>query len=260
MADEQTKSQRLDIEQVKDAAAALLRLPFRRALELSAKLRQYIQKQEHPELVEEEFRGAWVENADILLVEILSQILSEEDDVSIMAIFASIATLPPQRERLAQRSEELGDGIDSSALGLRSKGNFFTDAPGYGTVEWGGWLPGEFGAPPTETVEDLLRIPFGDAINLSKELREYLADLEDGPRVEAEFREDWGPQASEHLRTVLAQILSPEFKLLHEKRDSEWGEPQMEQAKVDNGSINATRAVAGGMNPQTRRSKHESKL
>lgn len=264
MADEKTKSQRLGIgHNISDAVAALLRLPFRRALELSAKLRQYIQMQEHPEFVEEEFTGAWVENADVLLVEILSQILSEEDDVSIITIFASNASLPPQHERLAQRSEELGDGIESSALGLPSKGSFFgqvTDAPGYGTIEFGGWLPGEFGAPPTESVEDLLRIPFGDAINLSKELREYLADVEDGPRLEAEFREAWGPQASEHLRAVLAQIVSPEFTLVNEKRDCEWSKPRMEQANVNNGSINAMRAVTGGVNLQTRHSKNESKL
>jgi len=261
---EQSTTRWSDNAHVGDAVAALLRLPFGRALELSAHLRQYIQGQEHPKLVEEEFKSAWAPNADVFLVSILSQILSKEDNLSIMSILASTALLPPQQERPAQQSDKIGEGLESSVPGLSNKRILFgqvTDSPAYGTIEWGGWLQGEFGAPPSESVEDLLRIPFGDAINLSKELREYLADVEDGPRVEAEFREAWGPQASEYLRAALAQIVSPEFKLLREeKRDCEFSEAEIDQANFNNASFHERRLVTGGVKHQTRHSKNESKL
>lgn len=231
-ADETDSNRRRQIEQ---AAECLLQVPFSKALSLSGKLREHIRCQDDPDSVEDEFLAAWEPDAPDLLWQVLLQVLEAEDD---SAIFAMIAFSPLADQhnigeadvRRLLRSPQADSVFDPSALAASNrvrKLQRFMDSPERGTIEWGGWLPGEMAAPPAETVDDLLAMPYGDALALSKQLRSYLDDVEDREAVETEIRRAWGPDAPQDLRAMLERALSEYDLSLVEEGADESGEDDM---------------------------------
>jgi hypothetical protein len=218
------------------AANSLLHVSFSEALELSSKLTEHIKKQSDPEGVEQEFREAWDGDISQLLLSVLSEVLAKEEDSVILSIIFSAPSplcepmedVPALPKSLYSSSPWPADATEEEGRADRLRR--VMNAPEYGTIEMGGWLPGEMAAPPSATVDDLLRVSFGEALFLSEELRIYLSDLEDGQVVEAEFRESWGPDAPESLRSVLEQVLSTgHLKLLEDTAETSLDDSEMVQ-------------------------------
>lgn len=207
---------------INSAALALLQLPFAGALKLSSTLAGYIDKQEDPEEVAEEFQADWGADASQLLIDLLTQLLAKEDDMTLLGIIAFVPAGIDSNVQLPRTlysslpKDEGNTNFEGRVHKLRSVMN----SPVYGTIEFGGWLPGEMFAPPSETVDDLLRMPFGDALALSEELRDYLSEVEGSP-LEAEFRQAWGPNAPESIRAMLKELLSgSDLQLVEEGADT----------------------------------------
>eukprot|EP00930_Biecheleria_cincta_P102521 TRINITY_DN94268_c0_g1_i1.p1 TRINITY_DN94268_c0_g1~~TRINITY_DN94268_c0_g1_i1.p1 ORF type:complete len:265 (-),score=60.63 TRINITY_DN94268_c0_g1_i1:36-788(-) len=64
---------------------------------------------------------------------------------------------------------------------------------------------------PHVRVAQLLHLPFDEALKECGQLQLYIQEREDAESLEAEFRENWHPEAPAELRQVLEEILDPEL-------------------------------------------------
>jgi len=187
-----------------------LQLPFPDALKFSSKLAEYINQQDDPQEVAEEFQEAWGTDAPELLLSVLRKVLEGEDDIFFFRVMTSVRSSGVESHVNKPRSLYVPSHKDKDAADTENRVNNLIrtmNAPEYGTIEWGGWMPEETFAPPSSTVDDLLRMSFGEALAASEELRDYLSTVKDAD-VEEQFRQVWGLNAPDSVRDVLEQVLS----------------------------------------------------
>lgn len=202
----------------------VLLLPFGEAMRRCRGLRQHILAQnEEDNAVEEEFREHWGPSAPEELRVVLSDVAgfrSNRQSTSLQEILSTAhavrdmqAPAPPignhaDHSEVVRLFNEFGGlprapNDEPRALQLKR----LLGAPEFNTIEWGGWLPGEQ-LVSTDTVDDLLRLPFGEALQTCAPLRRYLDNQEDPDAVEEEFYKSWGEDAPSELRETLSQLLS----------------------------------------------------
>eukprot|EP00405_Crypthecodinium_cohnii_P015293 CAMPEP_0206454218 /NCGR_PEP_ID=MMETSP0324_2-20121206/21006_1 /ASSEMBLY_ACC=CAM_ASM_000836 /TAXON_ID=2866 /ORGANISM="Crypthecodinium cohnii, Strain Seligo" /LENGTH=308 /DNA_ID=CAMNT_0053924649 /DNA_START=75 /DNA_END=1001 /DNA_ORIENTATION=+ len=58
-------------------------------------------------------------------------------------------------------------------------------------------------------IEELLAVPFEEALKQCPELEQFLTEQEDPDEVRGEFADHWSPEAPEQLRRVLEELLNP---------------------------------------------------
>lgn len=221
----------------------LLTLPFEKALEGCMSLRQHIDRQEDAVDVEQEFQVSWGSDAPEMLRDVLGELLAEEDDFESLALWAilqSTAAPSPVQEDLQLASElarkmnssedeeadtsmpglECGPLVVQRAVALKS----FLSTPEHATIEMGGWLPGETAGPQSQSVDDLLQLPFHTALHLSSALREFFESFDDeavASSMKAEFTRNWGIDAPSELRDFLSTIIACSDENLLEPRHRE---------------------------------------
>lgn len=187
-----------------DTVEGLLRLPFDEALARCSGLLKHISSQdEDAESIAQEFRAHWGPRAPPELREVLREAAGSP------AMRDDLDSILPRTTTVERSSGEEAESVEERTERLVRGMRGFLSAPEFGTIEWGGWLPGER-LVPAEFVDDLLRLPFGDALACCPALRRHLEDQEDPDAVETELRDAWGPHAPAFLREVLAQLLSLE--------------------------------------------------
>jgi len=225
----------------REAVETLLRMPFDDALNSCTALQHYIQEQADADDVSDEFRASWGLEAPEVLRALLAELIASEisspsdeegeDDVGESALrelagdLCEMRTLASEASAVIEEMKRLDLLPDPAVSRSRSSGMLsvfappspeekinrlrrFLDSPEHNTIEWGGWLPGEAMAPPAESADDLLALPFGEALQLSRKLRNYLADADDQAAEEEHFYRHWGPDAPPEFVEKLSEILN----------------------------------------------------
>lgn len=218
-------------------------MPFEDALSSCTALQRYIQEQVDAADVSDEFRASWGLEAPDILRALLAEIIADELDTgcpdeergdddagdsalrelagdlcemrklaseasAVMEEMRRLDLLPDPTISKAQKSRMLSIFASPSPEEKINRLKRFLDSPERGMIEWGGWLPGEAMAPPAESVDDLLALSFGEALQLSRKLRNYLADADDQAAEEDYLHRHWCPDPPPDFVEKLSQILN----------------------------------------------------
>jgi hypothetical protein len=244
------------------AIAALLALPFEKALERCDPLREHIELQEDPADVAAEFQAAWGLHASEILISVLRDILDKDehvDSLGIQAIFQPLDESPSLRAireletaaELAWKNEAVAEeqadmttweGTSSRLESLlpetpthpltehiRAVQNFLRTLD-HATSELEEWMHGEMAVPQMQNVDDLLQLPFGDALKLCWPLRRFLDNAEDSEALVRELRNNWGLDCSPAMRHALSQIISSDCVM--EPRDQNFDDSRIIKSRL----------------------------